>query len=268
MATKATSSIATIGRFYKTLSLYQPSEDMLTVLAQRVDSGTATYGEVLKTLYTSATVEQQSPADELVRMCMLSLDRAPDAPLFAAMMEALRAGRSLVDVAAFLLDVPGFALSTVGYPQTDAYVGNLLMRTFGQAPAALVVELAGLIDAGALSRAQLLTAASGLGVVAVAPPGRVETALLYLAGAGREASVAELATSPVGMDARIITALAAGGLSATGGIWRSTAKATRSSCMGTCRTTWCGMPRWRATPWGEKQRSRCSTAWMAGCRAR
>lgn len=216
-ASKTPSSRETISRFYKALSLDQPSEVLLTVLAQRVDGGVATYGEVLKTLYTSATVGQQSPADELVRMFMLSFDRAPDAPLFGAMMDALRAGSSLAEMAGFMLDSPGFALSNAGFPRTDAYVTSLLVRSFGWAPDSLVTELSALVDTGALSRAQLLTVAAGLPNVLVAPDDKVETALLYLAGAGREASIVELATSPLGTDARIISALAAGGLSATGG---------------------------------------------------
>ena len=78
MATSsAPSSASTIARFYKTLSLEQPSATVLQSVALRVDSGSATYGDVLKTLYTSATVAQQSPADELVRMFFLALDRAP-----------------------------------------------------------------------------------------------------------------------------------------------------------------------------------------------
>ena len=49
------------------LSLEQPSPAVLQSIALRVDGGSATYGDVLKTLYTSATVTQQSPADELAR---------------------------------------------------------------------------------------------------------------------------------------------------------------------------------------------------------
>ena len=69
MATSTTtSSASTIERFYKTLSLEQPSPAVLQSIALRVDGGSATYGDVLKTLYTSATVAQQSPADELARL--------------------------------------------------------------------------------------------------------------------------------------------------------------------------------------------------------
>ena len=210
------SSLDTVTRFYKALSLQQPSPVMLSVLAQRVDSGSATYGEVLKTLYTSATVMQESPADELVRMFFLAFNRAPDAPLFGTMMDMLRGGSTLADLAGIVLGVPGFALSDAGYPRHGDFVSALLGRALGAFSPVLAQQLTDLLDAG-LSRAQMLAVVSGLPSLATAPPDRVETALLYLAGAGREASVAELATQPATTDGRIIAALAAGGLSATGG---------------------------------------------------
>ena len=218
MATSsAPSSASTIARFYKTLSLEQPSATVLQSVALRVDSGSATYGDVLKTLYTSATVAQQSPADELVRMFFLALDRAPDAPLFSAMMDQLRAGKSLIDMAAFMLAAPGFALSDAGFPRHESFVSALLGRTLGAFSPDLATTLTGFLNDGVLSRAQMLAIVSGLPGVAVAPPARVETAMLYLAGAGREATTQELDLAPATTDARIIKALSAGGVSATGG---------------------------------------------------
>lgn len=214
----ATSSASTIQRFYKTLSLEQPSASVMQSIVLRVDSGSATYGDVLKTLYTSTTVAQQSPADELVRMFFLALNRAPDAPLFNAMMDQLRAGRSLVDMAAFVLGAPGFALSDAGFPRNESFVAALLARTVGASFSPdLASTLTGFLDGGVLSRAQMLAIVAGLPNVAVAPPAKVETALLYLAAAGREATTQELELSPVTTDARIIKALSTGGLSATGG---------------------------------------------------
>lgn len=200
------------------LSLEQPSPTVLQSIALRVDGGSATYGDVLKTLYTSATVAQQSPADELVRMFFLALNRAPDAPLFNAMMDQLRAGKSLAEMAAFMLAAPGFALSDAGFPRHESFVSALLARTLGSGfTPDLASTLTGLLNDGVLSRAQMLAVVSGLPGVAVAPQARVETALLYLAGAGREATTQELDLAPTTTDARIIKALTAGGVSATGG---------------------------------------------------
>ena len=200
------------------LSLEQPSPTVLQSIALRVDGGSATYGDVLKTLYTSATVTQQSPADELARMFFLALNRAPDAPLFNAMMDQLRAGKSLADMAAFMLAAPGFALSDAGFPRHESFVSALLARTLGSGfTPDLASTLTGFLNDGVLSRAQMLAVVSGLPGVAVAPQARVETALLYLAGAGREATTQELDLAPTTTDARIIKALTAGGVSATGG---------------------------------------------------
>lgn len=55
-------------RFYKTLSFEQPSAAVMEALALRLDNGSATFGEVLKTLYLSATVASHSPADDVARM--------------------------------------------------------------------------------------------------------------------------------------------------------------------------------------------------------
>ena len=200
------------------LSLEQPSPTVLQSIALRVDGGSATYGDVLKTLYTSATVTQQSPADELARMFFLALNRAPDAPLFNAMMDQLRAGKSVADMAAFMLAAPGFALSDAGFPRHESFVSALLARTLGSGfTPDLASTLTGFLNDGVLSRAQMLAVVSGLPGVAVAPQARVETALLYLAGAGREATTQELDLAPTTTDARIIKALTAGGVSATGG---------------------------------------------------
>ena len=219
MATSTTtSSASTIERFYKMLSLEQPSPAVLQSIALRVDGGRATYGDVLKTLYTSATVAQQSPADELVRRFFLALNRAPDAPLFSAMMDQLRAGKSLADMAAFMLAAPGFALSDAGFPRHESFVSALLARTLGSdSTPNLASTLTGFLNDGVLSRAQMLAIVSGLPGVTVAPAARVETAMLYLAGAGREATTQELDLAPATTDARIIKALTAGRVSATGG---------------------------------------------------
>jgi len=208
-------SFGAVTRFYKMLSTEQPSAPILETLALRLDNGSATFGEVLQTLYRSATVAEQSPADDVARMFFLAFDRAPDAPLYGAIMDALRNGASLKDVATFMLQAPGFALSDAGFPRNADFAVGLVTRAVGaNAPLEAVVE--SLLETGSMTRADLLVLVAGIPGLVVAPQDKVETALLYLAGAGREATAVEMAFTPVNTTERIIAALSAGGLSATG----------------------------------------------------
>lgn len=210
-----TKSLSAVTRFYKVLSTEQPSAPILETLALRLDNGSATFGEVLQTLYLSATVSDQSPADDVARMFFLAFDRAPDAPLYSAIMDALRGGAGLKDVATFMLQAPGFALSDAGFPRNADFAAALVARAVGaNAPLEAVVE--SLLDTGSMTRADLLVLVAGVPGIVAAPQDKVETALLYLAGAGREATAVELAFAPISTADRIITSLSAGGLSATG----------------------------------------------------
>ena len=210
-----TKSVNAVTRFYKTLSLQQPSGAILETMALRLDNGSDTFGQVLQTLYLSATVSEQSPADEVARMFFLAFDRAPDAPLYGAMMDALRSGTRLTDVAAYMLRAPGFALSDVGFPSNANYAAALVTRAVGSNPG-LAATAQTLLDTGAASRADLLVLVAGITGTVAAPQDKVEMALLYLAGAGREATAVELGFAPTSTPDRIIASLSAGGLSATG----------------------------------------------------
>jgi len=208
-------SLDAVSRFYKVLSASQPAAPILESLALRLDNGSATFGEVLQTLYRSATVAEQSPADDVARMFFLAFDRAPDAPLYGAIMDALRSGASLRDVASFMLQAPGFVLSDAGMPRHADFAQALVWRAVGSNPG-LVSTVQTLLENGSTTRADLLVLVAGVANTVAAPQHKVETALLYLAGAGREATGVELAFAPDNTPERIITALAAGGLSATG----------------------------------------------------
>ncbi|MBP6305778.1 MAG: hypothetical protein KA295_03685 [Giesbergeria sp.] len=213
MATKK--SLSTVTRFYKTLSFEQPSAAVMEALALRLDNGSATFGEVLKTLYLSATVASHSPADDVARMFFLALDRAPDAPLYDAAMNALRSGSTLAEIASYLLSAPGFALSNAGLPSNAAFASALVLRAVGVNPS-LTNTVESLLNTGAMGRADLLVAVAAIADTLAAPQNKVETALLYLAAAGREATAVELAFMSGSTDEKIIASLSAGGLSATG----------------------------------------------------
>lgn len=216
MAATKTSALDILKRYYDVLSLEQPTSSVLDAMAARVDSGTATLGEVLKTLYQSPTVAM-GPAADAARLFFLVFDRAPDAALYDSVMEHLRAGGRMEEVAAVALEIPGLPLSNAGAPSHASYVSALLQRAIGVVDFGLAADLTGLLDNGITTRAQMLAMVASKRGLAVAPPERVETALIYLAAAGREANTLELNTAVGTTDGRIIDALAAAGLSATGG---------------------------------------------------
>ncbi len=208
---------AIVSNFYKVLTFSQPNELQLTVAAARVDSGATTLGETLKNIASSPS-SSQSPATNVARMFFLVFDRAPDATLYHLVMDALRAGMAFVDVCELALSVTGLPLSNDGRPQSLDFAQTLLSRLFGPGfDESLATDLATGLDDGAWSRHQLLEVASGFNEVAVAPGSAVETSLLYLAGAGREATRIELLHASATTPGRVIEALGAGGLSATGG---------------------------------------------------
>ena len=216
MANAAVGALTTVKQFYQVLSLEQPSSSVLDAMAARVDNGTATLGETLKTLYLSPTV-QLGPAVDTARLFFLVFDRAPDTVLFASVMDYLRTGGSMEDVAAVALDIPGLPLSNAGAIRDADFVDALLHRGVGYVDASLASQLTDALTLGLTTRAQMLSVVASKPGVAVAPPARVETALLYLAAAGQEANSLQLNTAAGSTDGRIIDALAAAGLSATGG---------------------------------------------------
>jgi len=207
----------TVSNFYKVLTLVQPSESFLTAQALRVDSGTATLGETLKSVYQSPSFGQ-SPADALARIFFLAYDRAPDASTFAVGMQLMRDGLTLSDISRFVLTLPGLPLSNDGLPSSLAFTLTLVTRALGAGNwLTLASNLATDLDAGSYSRGQLLAAVAGIQNLPGVPEANVETALMYLAGAGREASSIEMLHASATTAGRIIEALNVAGLSATGG---------------------------------------------------
>jgi hypothetical protein len=217
MATAKSASLSEITRYYNILSPISPTDAVLQALADRVDAGLSTLGQTLKTLYTSATV-QEGPAHELAKLFFLAVGRAPDAPLYTGAMQMLRNGTDAATVADTALQIPGFALSTVGLPTDAAFAAALAQRVGGANEAALTQQWTAALAAKTATRGALVVQATKLGEVAVASQPDIDTALLYLAGTGREATSVDLSLqTQASTDAKIIAALAAAGLSATGG---------------------------------------------------
>lgn len=211
------STLSSITNFYRVLTLENPSTDLLNAQVQRVDGALSTLGATLKGIYTSPSV-MSGPADELVRLFFIAFDRAPDNYLYHLAMNALRSGVSLVDIANVALSYTGLPLSNDGLVSNTAFVNSLMTRVLGSTSnTALAKELVNMLDNQTQTRGHLLAAASAMkGQVKVAAEADVETALIYLAAASREASKAELEQT-LTLDETIIAALRSVGISATGG---------------------------------------------------
>jgi hypothetical protein len=216
ISTKPTNK-AIVTKFYKVLSIAPPTDTQLTVDAARVDSGATTLGETLKALYASSSVAQ-GPARDVARMFFLAFDRAPDVFLFGVAMDAMRSGMTFADVCKVVLTLPGLPLSNDGLPTSLDFMNAILLRLVGSDYNPVwATDFARDLDNGTYTRHQLLSLASHFDSIAVASVSAIETSLLYLAGAGREATNYEMVHASETTPGRIIEALAAGGLSATGG---------------------------------------------------
>lgn len=217
MATTKIPTKSTVNNFYQVLTLEQPSDSFLTAQALRIDSGAATLGETLRLIYLSPSFDQ-SPADDITRLFFLGFGRAPDAVTFATAMQLVRDGMTLADIGQFVLTLPGLPLSNDGFPVNYAFATTLVNRALGAGSwLTLTTQLSDWLDAGVFNRGQLLAAVAGIPGLPGAADRDVETALMYLAGAGREASQIELLNASSSTAGRIVDALSVAGLSATGG---------------------------------------------------
>jgi hypothetical protein len=216
ISTKPTNK-AIITKFYKVLTFTQPTDTQLTVEAARVDSGATTLGETLKAIYASPSFSQ-GPARDVARMFFLAFDRAPDATLFGLAMDVLRSGMTFPDVCKVILTLPGLPLSNDGLPKSLDFMNAIFLRLVGSDYNPVwATDFARGLDNGTYTRHQLLAVASHFDSIAVASVQAIETSLLYLAGADREATKFELVHASDTTPGRIIEALRAGGLSATAG---------------------------------------------------
>ena len=217
--TTATKSLTAdyITRFYSMLIPEAANAAWITNEAARVDSGVTTLGQVVRTLMQSPSFTQNHVID-LARMFFLTFDRAPDATYFKMGMDSLREGYTIDQVAEAALRFPGNPLSNDGLPDHATFVTTLAGRVFGPgADPGTIAYYTEQLNAGTMTRGQLLALASTLPTLNVMPAGGEIAGLAFLAGANREITKAETTFLQGGsLDARIIQALAAAGLSATG----------------------------------------------------
>lgn len=217
MASTVSTTQQTIARFYQMLLEQQPDSAWLASEAARVDSAATALPEVLRKIYASPDFKV-GRAEELAEAFFVLFERAPDSATFLACMNLLRQGKSLADIVSLGLGAPGFRLSDSGLPSHRDFVATAygVLTAGGQLSSAVLDDLEAQLNSGAVTRGQLIANA----LESTSPyfhadrlP-KVQTALLYLAAANREASAMDLAAASGSVAADIQSALTSGGNSA------------------------------------------------------
>ncbi len=192
MATDVSDLIARFARVYLTV---RPSDGVLATLTARVEDGSITLAQQLLEFHQSAD-RTQGYADEVATIFFLVLNRPPDLKTFSYAMDFLESGGGLERLTALAMTVRGGQLNA---SQTNQqFVDKLATQMFAQPDlisglAALKGVLVSNLNSGLLLRDQLVALASGYQHSQLKYKGDVDTSLIALAAAGREASAAELA---------------------------------------------------------------------------
>ena len=175
----------------------QPSASELNVLASRVSQGIVSMNQQIVEISQSEN-RYLSDSDELAKLFFILFNRAPDLPLFSEAMRLMeKNGMSLEVLADAGLNFGAGRLSTA-LKLTDKEFMQRLAEQMFEDPAAvlglskIVDDYAALLSAGALTRAQMVAMAARFDDASTKYFKNVDAALYYLAGAGREASAAEL----------------------------------------------------------------------------
>jgi len=191
----ATSTL--LARAARVLLQDQPSASELASWVARVDQGVVSMSQQVVEISRSSTRDTAN-TDELARMFFVLFNRAPDLATFTAAMGMMeKGGWSLQGIGGLGLAMSGGQLST-NLDLTNRQFVNKLAEQLFKFPAnvsGLSTVLDGyvlMLGNGSLSRAQLLEIAVRYDDPSVVYEANVQPSLLYLAAAGREASIAEL----------------------------------------------------------------------------
>ena len=195
----SSNSLAVITRAALVYQERTASATDLADLALRVDAGVISMPTALVGLSESATRATGS-SDELARLFFILFGRAPDLNTFQAGMGMLRAGtHSLVDLCQIGLGMSSSVLSDSYNYTNSQFVLALANQILDPTRVALAyADIAGFttqLNLGMLTRPQLLARMASYDFGILKYSDKVDPALMYLAGAGREASAAELAAS-------------------------------------------------------------------------
>jgi len=185
----ATDTRAMIERAASIYMLEQPSETEFDAYVSRIETSSLTLSSAIEELSTVSNREEAS--NPLARMFFLLFDRAPDPVLFAAGMTALRDGATLEAIAETGLLYAGLSSDSVQAISDAAFIDRLVSRIWITPPngfdANVFVELL-----TSMSRAELLVAAAKYSDPMVNYEQDVDTSLIYLVAADRQATSEEL----------------------------------------------------------------------------
>jgi hypothetical protein len=191
----ATSTI--LARAARVFMQEQPSASELASWVARVDQGVVSLNQQIVEISRSSTRDTAN-TDELARLFFVLFNRAPDLATFTAAMAMMETGGwTLQGICGLGLSMSGGQLSTSRNLTNTQFVNKLAEQLF-KYPAnigglsTIVDGLVSLLNSGTLSRSQLLEMAVRNEDPSVVYRANIQPALLYLAAAGREASLAEL----------------------------------------------------------------------------
>lgn len=190
----ATNTSALVARFARVYLTELPPTSTLTALANRVDTGGVTLSQLLLEFHRSAD-RSLGYADQLATLFFLALNRPPDLATFSAAMGLLEKGATMKDIASIALTFSGGQFNA--NQSNLQFFNKLAGQMFGSPSSVAEVSLfrsifVGQLDAGTLTRAQLLVGACAYQHSQLKYKGDIDTSLIALAAGGREASAAEL----------------------------------------------------------------------------
>lgn len=175
----------------------QPSASELASWVARVDQGVVSLNQQIVEISRTSTRDTAN-TDELARLFFVLFNRAPDLATFTAAMAMMETGGwTLQGICGLGLSLSGGQLSNSSNLTNTQFVNKLAEQLF-KYPAnisglsTVVDGLVNLLNNGRLSRSQLLELAVRNEDPSVVYRANIQPALLYLAAAGREASLAEL----------------------------------------------------------------------------
>lgn len=186
---------ALIERTAKVYLTELPAQNELDALVSRTETLSATVPNVVAEITNSAG-RTAGPADEMARMFFIVFDRAPDTVLFNGAMDALRAGATIEEICAIALSLTGASLNTSSDLSNSQFVDRLADAMWVVRPAGFSIQpFVDVLDNGSMTRAELLAGALAYDDPFVRYTNKVDTALLYLAIANRQATEEELELS-------------------------------------------------------------------------
>ena len=193
-------ALTTLQIFTRAARVYvndQPPASELNILAARVSQGIVSMNQQLIEISRSDN-RYLSDSDELARLFFILFGRAPDLPLFSEAMRLMeKNGVSLEGVAEAGLSFGAGRLSSALRLSDQEFMERLAEQMFEDPEAVLglstIVNLyATQLSSGLITRSEMVALAAQFDASTTKYAKNIDSALFYLAAAGREASAAEL----------------------------------------------------------------------------